>query len=343
MRHWLSVREFEPAELAALVRLARRFKAGGADRDAAVLRGRILGMVFFNPSLRTRTSFEAAMLRYGGHAICLSVGGDTWKLEYRDGAVMNGDAAEHIREAAPALSRYCDVLAVRTFAALKSAAEDAADPVLRSFARFATVPVINMESASEHPCQGLADWMTMDEKLGGASGRHFVLTWAPHVKPLPLAVPHSAVLAAAAAGMHVTIAHPPGYELDAAVLDCAVSWCAAAGARLTVVRDQRGATTQADVLYAKSWGSTSFYGNPEAQRADFARYADWMIGKGHLGPRTHLMHCLPVRRNVEVADDALDGPQSVVVDQAENRLWAQAAILSYLLLPSTTRGRTTQT
>ena len=215
MRHWLSLQEYEPRELAGLVDLARRLKAGGESEQAAILRNRILTMVFFNPSLRTRTSFEAAMLRYGGHAICLSVGGDTWKLEYRDGVVMDGEAAEHIKEAAPVLSRYGDVLAVRTFAGLKDAAEDAADPVLRAFARYATVPVINMESAAGHPCQGLADWMTVDEKLGGTRGRRFVVSWAPQAKGLPMAVPHSAVLAAAAAGMHVSVAHPPGYELNA--------------------------------------------------------------------------------------------------------------------------------
>ena len=248
--------------------LARRLKAGAAPEQAAVLRNRILTMVFFNPSLRTRTSFESAMLRYGGHAICLSVGGDTWKLEYRDGAVMDGEAAEHIKEAAPVLSRYGDLLAVRTFAGMKDPAEDAADPVLRAFARYATVPVINMESAAEHPCQGLADWMTMDEKLGGARGRRFVLTWAPQAKGLPMAVPHSAVLAAAAAGMHVTVAHPPGYDLNAAILEQAQNWCRAAGTELVVTQDQRPACRAADALYVKSWGSPACYGHPDAQQRE---------------------------------------------------------------------------
>jgi N-acetylornithine carbamoyltransferase len=331
MRHFIALSEYEPQELAGLVQTAQRLKRDGTGECARLLRGRILIMVFFNPSLRTRVSFEAAMLRYGGHCVGLNVGADAWKLEYRDGVVMDGPAAEHIREAAPVLSRYGDLLAIRTFAALRDPTEDARDSLIRAFARFATVPVVNMESASEHPCQGLADWLTMEEKLGGTHGRRLVLTWAPHVKPLPLAVPHSAALAAAAAGMHVTIAHPPGYELNAGILDRVAGWCAAAGAALTVTHDQQAVCRAADILYVKSWGSPALYGDPEAQRDSFRRHADWTVGPQHLGPDTLLMHCLPVRRNVVIADAALDDPRSIVVDQAENRMWVQAAILGFLL------------
>ena len=329
MRHWLSMLEYEPAELATLVREARRFKRGEASADR--LRNRILTLVFFNPSLRTRTSFESAMLRYGGHSICLNVGGDTWKLEYRDGVVMDGAFSEHIRDAAPVLSRYGDMLAVRSFAALKDAAEDAEDLVIRAFGRFATVPLLNMESASEHPCQGLADWMTMDEQLNGTRGRRFVLTWAPHVKALPLAVPHSAALSAAAAGMHVTIAHPPGYELNAGIVDQVQSWCVAAGTEFNVTNEQQAACTAADVVYVKSWGSPELYGDADAQSTSFQQHADWTVGPRHLGPEAILMHCLPVRRNLVIADEALNDQRSVVVDQAENRMWTQAAVMNHLL------------
>lgn len=332
MRHWLSMLDWQPQELAGLVSLARELKAGRSRDVASVLRGRILGMVFFNPSLRTRASFEAAMLRFGGASITLNVGGDTWNLEHRDGVVMDGAAAEHIREAAPVLSRYCDVLGVRTFAGLKDAAEDAADGLIRAFGRFATVPVVSLESAVEHPCQGLADWMTIEEKLGTAAGRSFVLTWAPQVKATPRAVPHSAALAAAAAGMNLTIAHPEGYELDARILERAAGWCAARGARLEVMHDQMEACARADVLYVKSWGSPRLYGQPDEQRDSFRRLAHWMVDTRHLAHRhTILMHCLPVRRNVVISDAALDDPRCVVVDQAENRMWTQAAVLCKLL------------
>lgn len=332
MRHWLSLREHDPHELAALVTLARHIKSGRGQRHAEALRGRILGMVFFNPSLRTRTSFEAAMMRFGGHAISLHVGADTWGLEHRDGVVMDADRAEHVKEAAPVLSRYCDVLGVRTFATLRDAADDATDALLRAFARHATVPVVSLESATEHPCQGLADWLTMEEKLGGTRDRRFVLTWAPQVKATPMAVPHSAILAAAAAGMHVTVAHPPGYELNAAILDRAKSWCDAFGARFHATDDQRAACRGADAVYAKSWGSPAFYGQPDEQQRSFRALADWRVCGEHLAqPHTILMHCLPVRRNVVIDDAALDDPRCVVVDQAENRMWVQAAVLARLL------------
>jgi N-acetylornithine carbamoyltransferase len=335
MQHWLSMLDYTPQQLADLISLARQIKAGGARDHTAAIAHKVLVQVFFNPSLRTRTSFEAAMLRYGGHAICLNVGGDTWKLEHRDGVRMDSDAAEHVKEAVPVLARYGDALAVRTFAGLKSAEDDARDAVLRAFGRYSTVPVVNMESAIEHPCQGMADWLTCEEKLcgagsqpvGGVRGKHFVVTWAPQVKGLPMAVPHSAVLAAAAAGMNVTIAHPPGYELNAGIIDKARSWCAAAGGTFSITHEQLNATRSADAVYVKSWGAAGFYGDAKAQAESFEQHAGWMVDVGHLGPKTILMHCLPVRRNVVISDAALDDRRCVVVDQAENRMWTQAAIL----------------
>lgn len=338
MQHWLSMLSFEPNELADLVALAKDIKAGRQRETTAALRGRILGMVFFNPSLRTRVSFEAAMMRFGGHAITLSVGSDAWQIEHRPGVVMDGAAAEHIREAAPVLSRYCDVLGVRTFAALKDAAEDAEDALIRAFGQFATVPLISLESAVEHPCQGLADWMTISEKLRGTRGRNFTLTWAPQAKAVPMAVPHSAVLAAAAAGMNVTIARPAGYDLLPSILERAQTWCSLWGSSLRVTEDQQAACADAEVVYVKSWGSPQWYGRAEEQRESFRALAGWMVGPQHLRrPGTLLMHCLPVRRNVVIADAALDDPRCVVIDQAENRMWVQAAILSRMLRGSRPR------
>ena len=324
--------EHAPHELKQLVELARDIKTGEArERAAMALRGRLLTMLFFNPSLRTRTSMEAAMCRFGGQAITLSVGGDTWKLEARSGVRMDGDAAEHVKEAAPVLSRYCDVLGVRTFAGLKDAGEDANEPVLRSFVEHATVPVINLESAVEHPCQGLADWLTIEEKLRSPRGKRIAITWAPQVKGLPLAVPHSALLAAAAAGMNIALVHPPIYDLSRRFVDTARRWSELGGGSLTVTSEQRDATRNADVVYVKSWGSAAYYGDVAAQQESFREHAEWMVEPGHLGPKTLLMHCLPVRRNVVISDAALDDPRCIVVDQAENRLWAQAAILTALL------------
>ncbi len=327
--HW-TADSLEPLRKLLVAATTLKSRRDRLPKDA--LRGRVMGMVFFNPSLRTRTSFESLMARLGGHAICLNVGGDTWALEHRDGVVMDGAAAEHIREAAPVLSRYCDVLGVRTFAGLKDAAEDAKDAVIRSFARHATVPIINMESAMEHPCQGLADRMTIEEKLRDARGKRFVLTWAPHVKGLPMAVPHSAALAAASAGMHVTVAHPPGYELNADVMATARRWCAEAGTSFEIAHEQTPACRAADVVYVKSWGSAALYGKPDEQTASFRAHRDWTVALRHFGKdEALLMHCLPVRRNVVIADEALDSRHRVVVDQAENRMWAQMAVVMKLL------------
>lgn len=329
---FISFTDYAPERLAALVDFAARLKShdGPAlERARAHISDRILGMVFFNPSLRTRTSFEAAMLRFGGHAICLNVGGDTWQLEHRDGVIMNEGAAEHIREAAPVLSRYCDALAVRTFAQLKNVAEDEQDALMRAFARHANGPVINMESATEHPCQALADWLTVREKFGGTAGRRFTLTWAPQAKAVPMAVPNSAALMAAAAGMHLTIAHPPGYDLNPRIVGEARRFAAETGGSVEITNDQRAACRDAEVVYVKSWGAPGFYGKPDEQKASFAQHADWMVTPAHLATeRTILMHCLPVRRNVVIADAALDDRRCVVVDQAENRLWAQASVLT---------------
>lgn len=329
MKSWISFLDHTPAALADLVTLAQRIKRGETDEHRKALAGKGLVMVFFNPSLRTRTSFEAAMAKAGGHAICLSVGGDAWMIETRDGVKMDGACAEHIREAAPVLGRYGDFVAVRTFAGMKDAAEDARDGVIRGFEQLTRKPVINMESASEHPCQGLADWMTMREKLGETRGRRFVLSWAPHIKPLPMAVPHSALMAAAAAGMDITIAHPAGYGLNPKFVEAA-SQCSRVGGGSVRVQSNQDACRDADVVYAKSWGAARHYGDAAAQQAEMIALADWMVTPAHLGPRTQLMHCLPVRRDVEVAASALDDPRCIVVDQAENRLWAQLAILTRL-------------
>ncbi len=330
MRHWVSMLDSTRAELAELVTLGRRFKAGHATTEARRLAGKILVMVYFNPSLRTRASFEAGMARCGGTSITLNVGGDTWKLEYRDGVVMDSDAAEHIREAAPVLARYGHMLGVRTFAAMKNADEDAREQIIRGFEQYSSVPVINLESAVEHPCQALADWLTIAEKLNDTRGKRFVLSWAPQVKGLPMAVPHSAILAAAGAGMNITIAHPPGYELGERFVEQARTWCREAGSSLEIAHDQK-ACRQADILYVKSWGSSELYGQTDRQRDSFRQHASWMVDVDRLGPATRLMHCLPVRRNVVISDAALNDERCIVVDQAENRMWAQLAVMATLM------------
>ena len=298
------------------------------------LAGRVLGLVFFNPSLRTRVSFETAILRGGGYAIVLEVGNGTWALETETGVVMDSGRPEHIREAIPVLGRYVDALAVRSFAGLEDDDIDAADTLINAFRELAGVPVISMESAREHPCQGLADLLTIREHCGATQGLPVTLIWAPHIKSLPKAVPHSFLLSAAAAGCDVRVAHPTGFDLHPDVLDEARAYAGESGGSVRVLHDRGEALTGSRVVYAKSWGPASSLCNVSGDRV--TAHGDWMVDLETLEQAEHdalFMHCLPVRRNVEVADAVLDGPTSRVVDEAENRFHVQRVVLDSLLNP----------
>ena len=328
MKHATRIQDLGVEGVEAVLAQAIAWKAGPHPKH---LVDKILGMVFFNPSLRTRASFEAVMARGGGSSIVLEVGNGVWKLEDRLGAIMDGDRAEHIREAAPVLSRYMDFLAVRTFAAGVNDAEDHADPVMNGFRNFGTVPTISMESAREHPCQGLADLMTARETFGATKGLPVTLTWAPHIKPLPKAVPNSFLLTAAAAGCEVRVAHPKGFELQPDVLAEAQAYAKAAGGSVSVTGDQDQALEGTRVVYAKAWGPNTESGlTPDAVKA----HPEWMTAPRHFDQAAKdaiFLHCLPVRRNVEVSDGVLDGPWCRVVDEAENRFHVQRALIQWLM------------
>lgn len=342
MKHLTGIADLGVAGVAEVLATAAAWKRAA---PGAHLAGRLLGMVFFNPSLRTRASFEAAMARGGGGAIVLEVGNGIWRLETRTGAVMDGDRPEHIREAIPVLGRYADALAVRTFAELASDAADAQDPVMTAFRALAGVPVISMESAREHPCQGLADLLTVRECCGSAAGVPVTLTWAPHVKPLPKAVPHSFLLTAAAAGCELRLAHPPGFDLHPEVLAQARAYAEQSGGSLRCFEEQAPALAASRVVYAKSWGPATDRVAPAQAAAQVARHRDWLITPDTLAraaPGAVFLHCLPVRRNVEVADAVLDGPASRVLDQAENRFHVQRVLLDRLLNGAASRAACAQ-
>src|SRR5215471_11730303 len=214
--HFLSTGDFTSYELSALIASGAEFKQ---KRELSnLLRGRSVALVFFNPSLRTRASMQAGIYELGGNAVVLEPGGTSWTLEHRANAVMDGAKTEHVAEFVRVLGRYCVAIGVRTFAALQNWEEERADPILKAFAKYSEVPIINLESAMHHPCQAMADMMTIREKLG--SGRRKVLmTWAWHPKPLPMAVPNSFALAAAQMGHDLVIAHPTDYQLDDELMD----------------------------------------------------------------------------------------------------------------------------
>ena len=327
-RDFLTTGDWTRAELDQLIDSALRFKNGPATSPA--LAGRSIALVFFNPSLRTRASMQVGIYEMGGHAVVLEPGGTSWTLEHRQGAVMDGDKTEHIAEFVRVLGRYCVAIGVRTFAALKDWEEERLDPILNAFAKYSSVPIINLESAMHHPCQALADMMTINERLGPWRKR-VLLTWAWHPKLLPMAVPNSFALAAAQMGHDLVIAHPPGYELDDELL-AAIQQQSAGG--ITITNDIDEAFAGAQVVYAKSWGSREFYGRGEEEIAARLRYREkWIVDEQKMA-RTNdgiFMHCLPVRRNVIVTDAVIDSPQSAVIDEAENRLHVQKAIMARLL------------
>jgi N-acetylornithine carbamoyltransferase len=323
--HLLDLRSLPATEWNEL--LERAEVLAGPEGRRPLLAGRRLGMLFFNPSLRTRTAFEVACFDLGAHAVSLQVGGNVWGLEHRDGVVMDGDKAEHVKEGLGVLSRMLDGLGVRCFAGLRDAAEDSRDELLAAIARAATVPILNLESAMDHPHQGLADALTLRRRLGRRKAR-VVVRWAPHVKPLPLAVPHAALLAFAREGHDVVLAHPEGFELDEAVMKAARGWSSASGGSLSVSHDPAGSldSGEAEAVYVKSWGARADYGNVENGAARLARHRDWFVTRKDLG-RAWFLHCLPVRRGVVVADDVLDSDRSLVLEQAEARLHVQKATL----------------
>ena len=325
------LRSYQISGSKPLTRILSTAKALKGKPHPKHLRDKLLGMLFFNPSLRTRVSFEAVMARGGGSAVVMEVGSSTWKFEDRLGAVMDGDRAEHLKEAVPVLCRYVDALAVRTFADGVDDDADHYDAVIKAFRQYATVPVVSMESAREHPCQGMADLLTIEEQFGSAKGLPVTLTWAPHIKSLPKAVPNSFLLTAAARGCEVRVAYPKGFELHPDVVHEAETYAAGSGGSVSFFQEQLPALNGSRAVYAKAWGPATLSG----LGSDVVRqHADWMISPNHMktGARDAIfLHCLPVRRNVEVADAVLDGHWSRVVDEAENRFHVQRALLDWML------------
>ena len=330
MQRFLDLADFTRDQVADLIALARRLQE---HPEPHALAGRILGLLFMNPSLRTLSSFQAGMMRLGGTAFVVTPGQGTWQVETRRGAVMNAGAAEHVREAIPVLASYCDALGIRSFAEGKDLAADLAETPFRLMADLCDKPFVNMESAVNHPCQALADWKTMDDLAVPRRGK-FVLSWVFHPRALPLAVPASTVHMAAQRGMEVVVLRPDGYALPDAIMAKARAAAADSGGTVSETSDRTEAIAGAHVVYAKEWGSPACYGDAEAESRLREPLSDWCVREEWFGgsrPDCHFMHCLPVRRNVAVADEVLDGPRSRVIQEAANRMVVQMAVLYRLL------------
>jgi N-acetylornithine carbamoyltransferase len=330
MRRFIDLADFSREQIEELLVIARRLERV-PEPDA--LRGKVLGLLFMNPSLRTLASFQSGMARLGGSSFVITPGNGTWQLETRLGAVMDGGAAEHIREGLPVLASYCDVLGIRAFADGKDLAGEVADTKFAAMAALVDRPLINMESAINHPCQSLADWKTLDE-FNVPQHAKFVLSWAWHPRALPLAVPAATVHMAAMRGMEVVVLRPEGFALPPAVMAKARTAAAASGGSVRESADRAEALTDAHVVYAKEWGYTAAYGDEAQDARARASLRDWCLTEDWFAPANNncrLMHCLPVRRNVALADALLDGPRAIVKRQAFNRMPAQMAVLHQLL------------
>lgn len=330
MDNFLKTSDFERTQLDMLISDASGLKTS-AQTDKP-LSGKSIALVFFNPSLRTRASMQVGIHELGGNPVILEPGGTSWTLEHRESVVMDGGKTEHLKEFVRVLERYVSAIGVRTFAELKDWETERTDPILNAFAKYSTKPIINLESAMHHPCQAMADMMTIREKLGQEK-KKVLLTWAWHPKPLPMAVPNSFALASAQFGHDLTIAHPKGYELDNELLIEIETQASDNGGSVKYSTDINKAFDGVEVVYAKSWGSKNFYGDAEADIQERSGYRDkWIVDEAKMA-RTNdaiFMHCLPVRRNVIVTDGVIDSPKAVVIDQAENRLHIQKAIMTEL-------------
>jgi N-acetylornithine carbamoyltransferase len=333
MNRFLDLADFQRDDVRALLDLARRLET---KPEPQALAGKILGLVFFNPSLRTLASFQAGMAKLGGTSFVITPGQGTWQLETRIGVTMSGAAAEHVREGIPVLASYCDALGIRAFADGKDLRYDLAETAFTAMSNVVEKPLINLESAMNHPCQALADWKTMDD-LGVRRNAKFVLSWVYHPRALPLAVPSAAVHMAAMRGMDVVVLRPEGFALPPQIMEKARQAAALSGGSVRETDDRREALEGAQVIYAKEWGSTQHYGDTEGDGRLRANLTDWCVRNDWFAQAAsdcRFMHCLPVRRNTAVADEVLDGPRSVVQREAYNRLTVQMAVLYKLLKES---------
>jgi len=331
MKAFNDLADFSNQEIKLLLTLADRLDT---HPEPEALKGKVLSLLFLSPSLRTLASFQAAMTRLGGGSFVISPEMSIHGIESRPGIVMDGAAAEHIREAMPVIASYGDAIGIRAFAQRKNLEYDMAEVEFRAMTDLIDTPYINMESAMNHPCQSLADWKTMDDFGIPTNGGKFVLSWAYHPRPLPLAVPAATLHMAAKRGMDVTVLRPDGFELPAELMQKATAAADAAGGSVTETDDRNDAMRDAHVIYAKSWSSTRHYGDRLDDQTLREQHLDWCVDEpwfAYAKEDCRFMHCLPVRRGVVVADNILDGPRSVVIHEARNRMLAQMAVLHQML------------
>jgi N-acetylornithine carbamoyltransferase len=328
IRHFLSTLDWSRSELEDILADAAQLKATRkTSNQQDTLARKSIALVFFNPSLRTRSSFEIGIFELGGHAVVLEPGKGAWPIEFKDGVVMDAEAEEHIEEVARVLSKFVDLICVRAFPKFQRWEDDREDYVIRQVAKYATVPVINMETIT-HPMQELALMLTLKERLGTTDKKKFLLTWTYHPKPLNTAVANSGLIIAAKFGFDVTLLCPtPEYVLDPRYMDAAKSMT-----NVTVTHDIEAAYTGADVVYAKSWGAIPYFGRWEQEKPIRDAHKHFIVDEKKMALTNNgvFSHCLPLRRNVKATDEVVSGPRSLVVEEAGNRLHVQKAVMKRL-------------
>jgi N-succinyl-L-ornithine transcarbamylase len=314
LKNFISVKDVH--DIDALAQKALAYKAD-PFKDKSLGTNKRIGLLFLNPSMRTRLSTQIAAQNLGMEAIVFNVGREGWTLEFEDEAIMSGNTVEHVKDAAPVMGKYFDILCIRTFPSLRNREEDYSELFISQFIRYAGIPIVSLESATLHPLQSLADIITIKEVLPVAKKPRIVLTWAPHIKPLPQCVANSFAQWINAWGQaEFVITHPEDYELDEQFTRGAI-----------ITHDQEAALRGADFVYVKNWSTFKDYGKI------YCNDPDWMLttDKLQLTEDARVMHCLPVRRNVELSDEVLDSANSIVTQQAGNRIWSAQAVLSEIV------------
>jgi len=330
MKNFITTQNWSRSELQDIINFAIELKNKPFQ---PLLENKSVAMIFFNPSLRTKTSFEVGISELSGTAVILQPGKDAWPIEFEENIVMNGEAEEHVKEVAQVLSSYCDCIAIRAFPKFIDWDQERTDSIINSFAKYSSVPVVNMETI-EHPCQELAHILTMQEHYGDLQGKNYLLTWTYHPKPLNTAVANSSLLIASKFGMNVKLLCPSDeYHLDDRYINAAKENCSQENTDFQISHDIESAYSNVDIVYAKSWGPLSNYGKPDEQVVLNNKYKHFIVdeSKMSLTNKAVFSHCLPLRRNVKATDEVMDADYCLAVHEAANRKHVQKSMLTRIL------------
>jgi N-acetylornithine carbamoyltransferase len=330
MKNFIGTTDWSQFDLQEILDLANQFKQGLKDDS---LKGKSIGLLFFNPSLRTRASFELGTWQLGGHAVVLQPGKDAWPIEFELGNTMDGLGEEHVIEVAKVLSRYCDMICIRAFPKFEDWQEDRQDKVIHAFAQYASVPVINMETIT-HPCQELAHMQAIQSMIGKPQNKKYLLTWTYHPKPLNTAVANSSVLISTKFGMDVTLLCPTkDYILDSRYMEAAQQQALDHGGSFKVTHDIEEGYANADIVYAKSWGALPYFGKWDEEKLIREQYKHFIVDEKKMAMTNNAQfsHCLPLRRNVKATDAVMDADYCFAIDEAENRIHVQKALMAQLI------------